>query len=44
MALATIGVVAQLVRSRRLVNVKSDLRLPAGASRPRLLLCTSSRA
>ncbi len=44
MALATIGIAAQLVRSRRLVNVKSEMRLPAGASRPRLLLCTSSRA
>jgi hypothetical protein len=44
MALATIGIVAELVTSRRLVNVKHELRLPAGATRPRLLICASSHA
>jgi hypothetical protein len=37
MALATCGVVAQLVRTRLLADVKPALRLPGGARRPRLL-------
>ncbi len=35
---ATVGIIAQLVRTRRLANVKAAVRLPEGAHRPRLLL------
>jgi hypothetical protein len=38
MLLATIGIVVQLVRARRLVDVNAECRFPAGAHRPRLLL------
>lgn len=37
MLVATIGIVVQLVMSRRLVDVKAALRLPDGVRRPRLL-------
>lgn len=37
MAVATIGIIAELVSTRTLANVSTDLRLPAGARRPRLL-------
>lgn len=36
MAVATLGIVAELLRIRRLVDVKEDMRLPAGTHRPRL--------
>lgn len=36
--LATMAIVAELVVARRLVNVGATLRLPEGASRPRLFL------
>jgi hypothetical protein len=35
---ATIGILAQLVRTRRLADVTAAARLPAGAQRPHLLL------
>jgi hypothetical protein len=35
---ATVGIVAQLVRTRRLADVKDAARLPQGARPPRLLL------
>jgi hypothetical protein len=35
---ATVGIVAQLMRTRRLADVKDAVRLPQGAQRPRLLL------
>jgi hypothetical protein len=38
MALATLGIAAQLIRIRRLADVAGALRLPAGAQRPRLLV------
>jgi len=38
MLVATAGIVVQLVRTRRLVDVKAELRLPKGTHRPRLLL------
>jgi len=38
MAIATGGIVAQLVRTRRLADVPTALRLPNGAHAPRLLL------
>ncbi len=41
MLAATGGIIAQLVRTRRLVDVKSALRLPLGAQRPRLLFSVS---
>jgi hypothetical protein len=37
MLIATIGIVVQLVMSRRLVDVKAALRLPDGVRKPRLL-------
>jgi hypothetical protein len=37
MAAATVGIVQELVRIRLLVEVAQPLRLPAGASAPRLL-------
>jgi dipeptide/tripeptide permease len=38
MAIATGGIVVQLVRTRRLCEVAASLRLPTGARRPRLFL------
>jgi hypothetical protein len=38
MLVATGGLVAQLVRTRRLADVKTESRLPPGVGRPRLLL------
>lgn len=38
MLAASAGILAQLVRTRRLVDVKAAARLPQGAHRPRLLL------
>ncbi len=38
MTIATLGIAVELVRTRRLVNVKEALRLPSGAHAPRLLL------
>jgi hypothetical protein len=35
---ATVGIVAQLVRARRLVDVKEAVRFPQGVQRPRFLL------
>lgn len=35
---ATIGILAQLVRTRRLADVKAAIRLPRGAQPPRLLM------
>lgn len=39
MAVATVGIVVELVRTRRLLDVAAAQRLPAGACRPRLFLC-----
>jgi hypothetical protein len=41
LAIATVGIVVQFVRTRRLVDVANDLRLPPGACRPRLFLSIS---
>lgn len=41
MLVATAGIVAQLVRTRRLADVSGALRLPHGAHRPRLLFTPS---
>jgi hypothetical protein len=41
MLVASGGIVAQLVRTRRLADVCSALRLPQGARKPRLLLSLS---
>jgi hypothetical protein len=41
LAIATVGIVVQFVRTRRLVDVTNDLRLPPGACRPRLFLSIS---
>ena len=38
LAIATVGIVVQFVRMRRLIDVTNDLRLPPGACRPRLFL------
>lgn len=39
MAIASLGIIAELVRTRRLVHVTAALRLPQGTHRPRLLVC-----
>ena len=44
MLIATGGIVAQLVRTRRLADVKVALRLPQGAHRPRLLSSLSHQS
>jgi hypothetical protein len=44
MTMATIAIVVQLLRTRRLVEVTSSLRLPGGTHRPRLLYSFSQRA
>jgi len=41
MLVATGGIIAQLVRTRRLANVDAALRLPQGTLRPRLLISLS---
>lgn len=41
MLIATAGIAAQIVRTRRLADVANTLRLPEGAHRPRLLLSLS---
>jgi len=41
MLVATVGILAQLVRTRRLADVKAALRLPQGAQQPRLLYALS---
>jgi hypothetical protein len=43
MLIATGGIVAQLVRARRLADVRAALPLPQGAHRPRLLLSLSQQ-
>jgi hypothetical protein len=43
MLVATGGIVAQLVRTRQLVDVQTAIRLPQGARRPRLLFSLSHR-
>ncbi len=44
MLIGTGGIITQLVRTRRLVDVTTALRLPQGAHRPRLLLSLSHQA
>jgi hypothetical protein len=44
MAVATAGIVAQLVRTRRLLDVPAIRRLPGEAHRPRLLLSSTQQA
>lgn len=39
MLVATLGIVVELVRTRRLANVAAAKRLPEGARRPHLLFC-----
>jgi hypothetical protein len=39
MLVATLGIVVELVRTRRLANVAAASRLPEGARRPHLLFC-----
>jgi len=39
MALATLGIVRELLRTRKLADVKPALRSPEGMHRPRLLIC-----
>lgn len=43
-AVATVGVVIELIRARRLADVNATVRLPDGARRPRLLLSASQHA
>ena len=40
MLIASLGIIVQLVRIRRLVDVSVTMRLPPGVSVPRLLLCS----
>jgi hypothetical protein len=44
MLVATVGIVAELVRTRCLVDVKARPRFPQGARRPRLLFSLSHRS
>ncbi len=44
MAIATIGIISELVRIRRLVDVKAALRLPPGVRLPRLFHCSVQHA
>jgi len=39
MALATLGIVRELLRTRKLVEVDAAMRFPRGTHRPRLLVC-----
>ena len=41
MTVATIGIVQELIRTRRLADVVEPLRLPKGATAPRLLFSRS---
>jgi hypothetical protein len=43
-AVATVGVIVELIRARRLADVNATVRLPDGARRPRLLLSASQHA
>jgi hypothetical protein len=43
MVIATSGIIVQLLRTRRLADVKTTVRLPEGARRPRLLFSLSQR-
>jgi hypothetical protein len=44
MLVATVGIVAQLVRARRLADVASERRLPQGTARPHLLVCLARQS
>jgi hypothetical protein len=44
MLAATVGILVQLVRTRRLTEVSAAQRLPAGACAPRLLYCSVQHA
>jgi hypothetical protein len=44
MTIASFGIIAQLVRTRRLADVKAPLRLPKGTQQPRLLLVTTQHS
>ncbi len=44
MAVATVAIIVELIRARRLADVKASIRLPEGACRPRLLLSASQHA
>lgn len=44
MTAATVGIVFELIRARRLADVSANIRLPNGAHRPRLLLSASQHA
>jgi hypothetical protein len=39
MAVATIGIALELLRTRRLADVEPTSRFPEGTRRPRLLIC-----
>jgi hypothetical protein len=41
LVVATVGLIAELVRARRLVDVKEAVRLPTGTRRPRLFMALS---
>ncbi len=43
-AVATVAIVIELIRARRLADVNASVRLPDGAHRPRLLLSASQHA
>jgi hypothetical protein len=42
LVIATLGLIAELVRARRLADVKTAVRLPAGVRRPRLFMALSA--
>jgi hypothetical protein len=44
MAVASLGIVVELVRTRRLLDVNAAMRLPAGVQLPRLLHCSVQHA
>lgn len=44
MLVATVGIIAQLVRTRRLLDVSTAARLPAGTRKPPLLHCSIQHA
>jgi hypothetical protein len=43
-AVATVGIIVELIRARRLADVSATVRLPGGARRPRLLFSASQHA
>jgi hypothetical protein len=43
-AVATVGIIVELIRARRLADVSATVRLPDGARRPRLLFSASQHA